>query len=116
MALELPAYFIVGQQPVSWERTEDGGSDLLGWDFDKKKMTRAAASLDDVMGLQPGLPVKSTAQFSEGETVQVTKRRFDSVVKRLKRPPKKKEADEVDEEPPSRHRGDATGRHEPDST
>lgn len=42
-------YLIVGRQPVSWTRTEDGGSILLGWDFEKKELTQAAASWDDVI-------------------------------------------------------------------
>ncbi len=84
MALELPVYLIVGQQPVSWERTEDGGSLLLGWDFKKKKMTQAAASWDDVVSIQPGLSVQVSASFSEGDTRQVTKREFNAAVRRLK--------------------------------
>ncbi len=39
MAFKLPVYLIIGDQPVSWESTEDGGSILLGWDFKKKEMT-----------------------------------------------------------------------------
>ncbi len=84
MALELPMYFIVGDKPVSFERTEEGGALLLGWDFKKKEMTQGAASWDDVVGLQPGIPVKESAHFSEGGTVQVTKKEFNAAVRRLK--------------------------------
>ncbi len=41
MALKLPIYVISGEQPISYERTEEGGAELLGWDFKKKKMTFA---------------------------------------------------------------------------
>lgn len=84
MAFKLPMYFIVGDQPVSFESTEDGGALLLGWDFKKKEMTQEAASWDDVVGLQPGVPVEGSAHFSEGDTVQVTKREFNAAVRRLK--------------------------------
>lgn len=84
MAFKLPVYLIIGDQPVSLERTEDGGALLLGWDFDQKKMTQDAASWDDVVGLQPGVPVEGSAHFSEGDTVQVTKREFNAAVRRLK--------------------------------
>lgn len=84
MAFKLPVYLIIGDQPVSWESTEDGGSILLGWDFKKKEMTQEAASWDDVVGLQPGVPVEGSAHFSEGDTVQVTKREFNAAVRRLK--------------------------------
>ena len=83
MPLDLPIYLIVGAQPVSFVRTEDGGADLRGWDFKKKQMTREAASWDDVVDLQPGLPVRDSFEFSEGETVEVTKRVFDRAVRKL---------------------------------
>ncbi len=73
--LKLPLYLIVGDKPVSFTRTADGGADLLGWDFGRKEMTRDAASWDDVVDLQPGLPVQDSFEFSEGETVQVTSAR-----------------------------------------
>jgi hypothetical protein len=84
MAFKLPMYFIVGDQPVSFEATDDGGALLLGWDFKKKEMTQDAASWDDVVGTQPGLPVETSAQFSEGDSRQVTKRQFNAAVRRLK--------------------------------
>jgi hypothetical protein len=85
MAFKLPMYLIVGDQPVSWEYTEDGGSILLGWDFKKKEMTQAAASWDDVVGLQPGIPVEGSTHFSEGgDTVRVTKRKFNAAARKLK--------------------------------
>ena len=84
MALELPIFLIVGRQPVSWERTDDGGSMLLGWDFDKGEMTQDAASWDDVLGLTPGVPVADQGRFSEGDTEQVTRSAFDAAVRKLK--------------------------------
>lgn len=84
MALDLPLYLIVGRKPVSWERTADGGSILLGWDFDAKEMTIEAASWDDVVDLTPGVPVTDQLEFTEGDTVRVTKAQFDAAVKKLK--------------------------------
>ena len=85
MALNLPIYRIVGAQPVSFEPTPDGGADLKGWDFKKRKMTREAASWDDIEALQPGLPVRESFQFSEGDVRKVTKEEFDKAVARLAR-------------------------------
>ena len=85
MALGLPIYLIVGAQPVSLEETPDGGMRLMGWDFVQRKMTRDAASWDDVVAIQPGLPVKGNSNFSEGDVVEVTKAQFDAAVARLER-------------------------------
>ena len=85
MALDLPIYRIVGAQPVSFEPTPDGGARLLGWDFKKRKMTREAASWDDIEALQPGLPVRESFQFSEGDVRKVTKEEFDEAVAGLVR-------------------------------
>ncbi len=85
MALDLPIYRIVGAQPVSFEPTPDGGAVLKGWDFKKRKMTREAASWDDIEALQPGLPVQGNSSFSEGDARKVTKEEFDAAVARLAR-------------------------------
>ncbi len=85
MALDLPIYRIVGAQPVSFEPTPDGGAVLKGWDFKKGKMTREAASWDDIEALQPGLPVRESFQFSEGDVRKVTKEEFDEALARLVR-------------------------------
>ena len=85
MALNLPIYMIVGAQPVSFEPTPEGGADLKGWDFKKRKMTREAAGWDDIEALQPGLPVKGNSSFSEGDARKVTKEEFDEAVARLAR-------------------------------
>ena len=85
MALDLPIYMIVGAQPVSLEATPDGGASLKGWDFKKRRMTREAASWDDIEALQPGLPVRESFQFSEGDVRKVTKEEFDEALARLER-------------------------------
>ncbi len=85
MALNLPIYLIVGAQPVSLEPTPEGGADLKGWDFKERKMTREAASWDDIEALQPGLPVKGNSNFSEGDARKVTKEEFAEAVARLTR-------------------------------
>lgn len=83
MGLNLPLYFIVGEKPVSFEKTESGGALLLGWDFKKKKMTHAAASWNDVVGLSTGVPVEGSGSFSESGTEQVTKKQFNAAVRKL---------------------------------
>lgn len=83
MPLDLPIYMIVGRQPVSMVRTKDGGAVLLGWDFDLGEMTTDAASWDDIVGTQPGVPVQGNAAFSEGDAVSVTKAEFDAAVREL---------------------------------
>ena len=83
MALDLPIYLIVGAQPVSLVETEDGGAALRGWDFEKREMTFGAASWDDVVALQPGLPVLDSFELSEGDVVSVTKREFNRAVLNL---------------------------------
>ncbi len=80
-----PIYVIAGEQPISLTETPDGRLDLRGWDFKKKKMTREAASWDDIEALQPGLPVRESFQFSEGDVRKVTKEEFDEAVARLAR-------------------------------
>ncbi len=85
MALNLPIYMIVGAQPVSLEATPDGGMALRGWDFKKRKITREAASWDDIEALQPGLPVRGNSNFSEGDARKVSKEEFDEAVARLER-------------------------------
>ncbi len=85
MALDLPIYRIVGAQPVSFEPTPNGGAVLKGWDFKKRKMTREAASWDDIEALQPGLPVRDSFEFSEGNVLKVSKEVFDEAVARLVR-------------------------------
>ena len=87
MPVELPIYLIVGRQPVSWEHTEDGGSILLGWDFELKEMTMQAASWDDVIGLTPNVPVAFQGNFAEGDTEQVTKKQFDAALRKLQGEP-----------------------------
>ncbi len=44
MPLDLPIYLIVGAKPVSMVRLPGGGMRLLGWDFERREMTRDAAS------------------------------------------------------------------------
>ncbi len=84
MALKLPIYLIVGDQPVSLVETPDGGMDLTGWDFELKEMTRDAASWDDIVGLQEGLPVRGNCDFSEGgDTLSVTAEEFERRVAEL---------------------------------
>ncbi len=84
MALKLPLYLIVGDKPVSLVETPDGGGRLLGWDFEKKEMTRDAASWDDIVGLQKGLPVRGNCDFSEGgDTLPVTAEEFERRVAEL---------------------------------
>ena len=83
MPLDLPIYLLVGDQPVSLVATEDGGMALHGWDFEKRELTREAASWDDVLDLQPGLPVSGNTDFAEGESVRVTKAAFDLAVRKL---------------------------------
>ncbi len=56
-----------------------------GWDFEKRKMTRQAASWDDIEALQPGLPVKGNSNFSEGDVRKVSKEEFDEALARLER-------------------------------
>lgn len=74
MPLDLPLYLIVGRQPVSLTRTEDGGLALLGWDFDRGELTREAASWDDVTNEDPA---------DGGETVRVTRAAFDAAIREL---------------------------------
>ena len=81
MPLDLPIYLIVGAKPVSVVATP-GGMRLMGWDFERREMTRDAASWDDVVDLQPG-PVLESFEFSEGDTVRVDKRTFDRAIRRL---------------------------------
>ena len=83
MALNLPIYVVVGSKPVSMVETADGGARLLGWDFTKGKLTRAAASWDDIVGLQAG-PVKDTRQ-SESDWREITKQEFDAEIRRLQK-------------------------------
>ncbi len=52
MPLDLPIYLIVGDRPVSLVETPDGGMSLMGWDFERRGMTREAASWDNVVDLQ----------------------------------------------------------------
>ncbi len=78
-----PIYVIAGEQPISLTETPDGRLDLRGWDFKKKKMTRAAGDYDALQGVEPG-PVSGNS-FSEGDTRRVTKREFDAAVKALSR-------------------------------
>ncbi len=52
---------------------------------ERREMTRQAASWDDVVDLQPDLPVLGSFGFSEGETVHVDKKTFDRAVRRLRR-------------------------------
>ena len=59
---------------------DENGLALRGWDFERP-MTRNAATWDDVVDLQPGLPVQGNAEFSEGEAVRVTKEAFDRAVR-----------------------------------
>lgn len=89
MALKLPLYLIVGEQPVSLVETPDGGGRLLGWDFEKKEMTRDAASWDDVVDTQPGVPVQGNTDFSEGETRTVTLAQFNRQIRKLRKIPVK---------------------------
>ena len=85
MAFDLPIYMIVGNQPISFERTADGGAVLKGWDFERRAMRIGAASLDDIEALQPGLPVRDSFALAEGDTQRVTKAEFDAAVARLRR-------------------------------
>ncbi len=80
---EYPVYVIAGEQPLSMTVAPDGGLDLFGWDFKKKKMTRAAGDYDALQGVEPG-PVSGNS-FSEGDTRRVTKREFVAAVKSLSR-------------------------------
>lgn len=73
MALKLPIYVIAGDQPVSLEATEDGGMDLKGWDFELKRMTRAAADWDDIIGFS-----------GNADWRQVTKKEFDAQIRKLR--------------------------------
>ena len=73
MALKLPIYVIDGQQPVSMVETEDGGADLMGWDFEKKEMTRAAGSWISFVGFDAGADWR-----------QVTRREFEDQIRKLK--------------------------------
>ena len=84
MPLKVPLYLIVGNQPVSLERI-DGSVTLRGWDFGQRKLTIEAASWDDVVDLQPGIPVLDSFEISEGETVEVTKAEFNRAIRELKR-------------------------------
>lgn len=79
-----PVYVIAGEQPLSLTKTPAGQIELLGWDFKKKKMTRAAGDYDAMQGVVPG-PVLDNFQFAEGDTRRVTKREFDAAVKALSR-------------------------------
>ena len=74
MALKLPIYVIDGEQPVSMVETEDGGADLMGWDFEKKAMTRAAGSWDSIIGFNSGADWR-----------QVTRTEFEAQVRKLER-------------------------------
>lgn len=80
---EYPVYVIAGEQPLSMTVAPDGGLDLFGWDFNLKKMTRAAFDYDATQGVEPG-PVSGNS-FSEGDTRRVTKKEFDAAVKALSR-------------------------------
>lgn len=83
MALELPIYMIVGEQPVSVEEV-DGRLRIRGWSFAEGRMTQDAASWDDIVGhLAPG-SVRRQAKFSTGsDTKQVTKKEFLAAVAEL---------------------------------
>lgn len=85
MGFELPIYVIDGNQPVSWEATDDGGSILKGWDFDKKKMTVGAASIDSITGVLNDESVRDNASFSESDVRVVTRGQFNAAVRRLQR-------------------------------
>ncbi len=83
MPLRLPLYVITGKKPTSLERI-DGSVTLRGWDFDQRKLTIEAGDWDDVVDLQPGIPVRESFQFSEGETVEVSKAVFDQALRDLR--------------------------------
>ncbi|MCP5059043.1 MAG: hypothetical protein GY937_20250 [bacterium] len=50
--LERPICRIIGRKPICWMPDRKGGGSLRGWDFSLGKMTRMAASFDDLLDVE----------------------------------------------------------------
>ena len=70
--MELPLYLIFGARPVKFERTADGGMDVLAFDWETGEFVRDLSYLSRYFRNEP-------------ETEVVSKRKFDDRIEALSR-------------------------------
>ena len=70
--MDLPLYLIFGARPVKFERTEDGGMDILAFEWETGEFVRDMNYLSRYVNAEPEMDV-------------VTKREFDATVRSLRR-------------------------------